>query len=83
MQTGMHLLDEVQPLQRLLMRRSASTDSAGSRERFREIVELLIHINNPSRQRRALQEKLAPMLGYLNKLRHRMQNRGFPHDDPL
>ena len=34
-------------------------------------------------QRRALQEQLSPMLAYLNKLRHRMQNKGFPLDDPL
>lgn len=34
-------------------------------------------------QRRRLLESLGPMLGYLNKLRHRMQNKGFPLDDKL
>jgi hypothetical protein len=34
-------------------------------------------------QRERLQAQLHPMLGYLNKLLHRMQNKGFPLDDPL
>jgi len=34
-------------------------------------------------QRRRLQAQLHPMLDYLNKLLHRMQNKGFPLDDPL
>ena len=34
-------------------------------------------------QARALLVKLEPMLDYLNKLRHRMQSKGFPLDDPL
>ena len=34
-------------------------------------------------QTRALQERLEPMLAYLNKLRRRMQNKGFPLDDEL
>jgi hypothetical protein len=34
-------------------------------------------------QAKALQDRLDPMLAYLNKLRHRMQNKGFPLDDPL
>jgi hypothetical protein len=34
-------------------------------------------------QARALLVKLEPMLAYLNKLRHRMQNKGFPLDDQL
>jgi hypothetical protein len=34
-------------------------------------------------QARALQNKLEPMLAYINKLRHRMQNKGFPLDDQL
>ncbi len=52
-------------------------------EHSSEKVGLLTHINNPSRQRRALQEKLTLMLGYLNKLRRWMQHTGFAHDDPL
>jgi hypothetical protein len=32
---------------------------------------------------RALNNKLQPMLGYVNKLRQRMQDKGFPLDDPL
>jgi hypothetical protein len=39
--------------------------------------------NLTTAQCRALQEQLALMLGYLNKLRHRMQNKSFPLDDPL
>jgi hypothetical protein len=34
-------------------------------------------------QARALKNKLQPMLGYLNRLKHRMRRRGFPPDDPL
>ena len=34
-------------------------------------------------QARALKNKLAPMLGYLNRLKKRMARRGFPPDDPL
>jgi hypothetical protein len=34
-------------------------------------------------QARALKNKLQPMLGYLNRLKHRMRRRGFPHGDPL
>jgi hypothetical protein len=34
-------------------------------------------------QAKAVQQKLEPMLAYLNKLRHRMQNKGFPLDDQL
>jgi hypothetical protein len=34
-------------------------------------------------QARALKNKLAPMLGYLNRLKRRMVRRGFPPDDPL
>jgi hypothetical protein len=34
-------------------------------------------------QAKALQDKLEPMLYYLNKLQHRMQNKGFPLDDQL
>jgi hypothetical protein len=34
-------------------------------------------------QCQALREKLGPMLVYLNKLLHRMQNKGFPLDKPL
>jgi hypothetical protein len=34
-------------------------------------------------QCRALLEQLIPILGYLNKLRHRMQNKRFQLDDPL
>ena len=34
-------------------------------------------------QARALQDRLHPMLAYLNKLQHRMQSKGFPLDDPL
>lgn len=34
-------------------------------------------------QAQTLQEQLPPMLNYLNKLQHRMQNKGFPLDDPL
>jgi hypothetical protein len=31
----------------------------------------------------ALKNKLQPMLGYLNRLKHRMIRKGFPPDDPL
>jgi hypothetical protein len=34
-------------------------------------------------QARALENKLAPMLGYLTRLKRRMVRRGFPLDDPL
>jgi hypothetical protein len=34
-------------------------------------------------QARALKNKLQPMLGYLNRLKHRMIRKGFPPDDPL
>jgi hypothetical protein len=34
-------------------------------------------------QARALKNKLQPMLGYLNRLKHRMRKRGFLNDDPL
>ena len=34
-------------------------------------------------QARALKNKLAPMLGYLNRLAKRMTRRRFPPDDPL
>jgi hypothetical protein len=34
-------------------------------------------------QAKAVQQKLEPMLAYLNKLQHRMQNKGFPLDDQL
>jgi hypothetical protein len=34
-------------------------------------------------QCRSLQAQLHPMLDYLNKLLHRMQNKGFPLDDLL
>jgi hypothetical protein len=34
-------------------------------------------------QARALKNKLQPMLGYLNRLKHRMRRRGFLNDDPL
>ena len=34
-------------------------------------------------QARALKNKLQPMLGYLNRLKKRMHNRGFPSDDEL
>jgi hypothetical protein len=34
-------------------------------------------------QARALKNKLQPMLGYLNRLKHRMRQRGFLNDDPL
>lgn len=34
-------------------------------------------------QCRALSNKLVPMLGYLGRLKKRMSNRGFPHDDRL
>jgi hypothetical protein len=34
-------------------------------------------------QARALKNKLQPMLGYLNRLKKRMQRRGFPPDDRL
>ena len=34
-------------------------------------------------QARALKNKLQPMLGYLNRLKHRMRHRGFLSDDPL
>jgi hypothetical protein len=34
-------------------------------------------------QARALKNKLQPMLGYLNRLKHRMVRKGFPPDDPL
>jgi hypothetical protein len=43
-----------------------------------------MHSNDLTRQQAtALQSKLEPMLAYLNKLRHRMQNKGFPLDDQL
>jgi hypothetical protein len=34
-------------------------------------------------QARTLKNKLAPMLGYLNRLKRRMIRRGFPPDDRL
>jgi hypothetical protein len=34
-------------------------------------------------QARALKNKLGPMLGYLNRLKKRMNNKGFPPDDEL
>jgi hypothetical protein len=34
-------------------------------------------------QARALKNKLQPMLGYLNRLKHRMHQRGFLAGDPL
>jgi hypothetical protein len=34
-------------------------------------------------QARALKNKLAPLLGYLNRLKKRMVNRGFMPDDEL
>jgi hypothetical protein len=34
-------------------------------------------------QARALRNKLQPMLGYLNRLKHRMRRRGFQPDDVL
>jgi hypothetical protein len=34
-------------------------------------------------QARALKNKLQPMLGYLNRLKKRMQRKGFPTDDRL
>ena len=34
-------------------------------------------------QARALKNKLQPMLGYLNRLKKRMHNKGFPPDDEL
>ena len=34
-------------------------------------------------QARALKNRLQPMLGYLNRLKHRMRRRGFLADDPL
>jgi hypothetical protein len=33
-------------------------------------------------QARAIKEKIAPMLGYLNRLKKRMDRRKFPHDAP-
>src|SRR5688572_32606308 len=38
---------------------------------------------SPGEPARAVQNKLEPMLAYLNKLRHRMQNKGSPLDDEL
>jgi hypothetical protein len=34
-------------------------------------------------QCRTLENKLGPMLGYLHRLKKRMQSKGFPPDDPL
>jgi hypothetical protein len=34
-------------------------------------------------QYRALKNKIEPMVGYLHRLRVRMQKRGFPPEDPL
>jgi hypothetical protein len=34
-------------------------------------------------QAKAIQRQLEPALAYLHKLRHRMQNKNFPLDDPL
>jgi hypothetical protein len=34
-------------------------------------------------QAKAIQQTLEPLLAYLKKLRHRMQNKGFPLDDQL
>src|SRR5262245_2425750 len=34
-------------------------------------------------QARAIKKKIRPMLGYLNRLKKRMDRRKFPHNDPL
>jgi hypothetical protein len=47
------------------------------------IVEAIRSDDLTRDQARALKNMLQPMLGYLNKLQHRMQNKGFPLDDPL